>query len=190
MSSVTVKVEGLRDLDRALGQLKESTAKGVLRRVGIAALQPMAATARALAPDDPRTNAPKDLRASIKVSTSQKSGRQISFTLDGPSTVQVFMGPTKGGYPEAIIQEFGAAPHIIQRKSGAPMTWPATEGGAQGATIVRHPGNAPHPFMRPAFDQHAAGVIDYVARELGVEIQRTAERAGRRAAAAAARRGG
>jgi len=65
---VKIKVEGLRELDAALGALAaeygKTAGKAVLRRVADKALQPMAETARQLAPDDPATVG-KDLKASI-----------------------------------------------------------------------------------------------------------------------------
>jgi hypothetical protein len=47
---LTVKVEGLRELDAGLGELKKTTAKGVLRRTGKAALEPFDQAWRELAP--------------------------------------------------------------------------------------------------------------------------------------------
>lgn len=95
---VTVKVEGLRDLDAALGRLKASTAKGVLRRVGKAALQPFDAAWRSRAPR--RTG---ELAGSggvgSKLSRSQREAHERE------SFVEVFAGP--GPNPQAIQEEFG-----------------------------------------------------------------------------------
>src|SRR5690606_40484166 len=49
---VTVKIEGLNELDQALGQLPKSTAKATLRRVLREAAEPVARLARQKAPKD------------------------------------------------------------------------------------------------------------------------------------------
>lgn len=50
MAKVTVKIEGLKELDRALGELPKSTAKRVLQKVLKDAGEPLAQAARAKAP--------------------------------------------------------------------------------------------------------------------------------------------
>jgi hypothetical protein len=60
------------------------------------------------------------------------------------------MGPTKAGYPQAIPQEFGA---------------------------VQHP---PHPYMRPAWQQHHEGVFKFVGQRFGEVIGVFAKRLERR----------
>lgn len=105
----TVKVEGLADLEQALRKLPESVGRGVLRRVAMNALEPMADHARRLAPDDPVTGAP-DLHRSIVVSTRGGRGRATRAEV-AKHTVTVFMGPTKDGYPQAIPQEVGTPHH-------------------------------------------------------------------------------
>jgi HK97 gp10 family phage protein len=57
-----------------------------------------------------------------------------------------------GGVPQAHLQEFGSI----------------------------H--GAPQPFMRPAWDAHKQEALDRYKRELGTEIQKTAERRARKAA--------
>jgi len=106
----TVKIDGLRELDRALGSLPKATAKGVLRRVGIKALQPMAEAARQMAPDDPATSG-NDLKASItvggpaKLNTRQKRAERKA---EGKSFVTVYMGTADVA---AVPQEFGTVNH-------------------------------------------------------------------------------
>ena len=176
-----VKVSGLRELNAALRQLPLATQKRVLRRAATAALEPMAQTARDLAPDDLVTPAP-DLKTSIAVSSKQKSGRQLRRTKEGPASVIVYMGPTKDGYPEAIMSEFGSGPHVIKPKAGGKLAFGANGDFIVTASPVHHPGNAPHPFMRPAFDQHKVEAIASVGREVGGEIMKAAKRLARKAA--------
>lgn len=107
----TIRVDGLKELDAALGQLPKATAKGVLRRVGRKALEPMAETARQLAPDDPDTSQ-DDLKASITVGT-QLNARQKKLAKrdQGKALVTVYMGTADvAGVP----QEFGTVNHPPQ----------------------------------------------------------------------------
>lgn len=189
------RVEGLKDLDRALGQFKIGAAKGVLRRTAIEALTPIAETARDLAPDDPSTPAPNDLKSSIAISPRQKSSR-FSARGDLGTSVQMYVGPTGPGYPQAMVQEFGAKPHAIKPRTKGKARGKAKlafEAGGQGQVVgeVQHPGHAPHPFMRPAWDQHRDQLLPRVAEILWRQIRDTAGRIAKRAASKAAKsRGG
>jgi len=96
-----VRVEGLRELDQALGQLSKATGKNVLRRVGRKALEPVAEKARSLAPVDEG-----DLRDSIGVGTKLTTRqRKLHRRAGDRSTVEVFAGA--GGLPQATLREFG-----------------------------------------------------------------------------------
>jgi HK97 gp10 family phage protein len=155
---VTIRVDGLKELDRALSEMKTATAKGVVRRTMVKALQPMADEASRLAPDDPRTTS-QDLHRSIKVGDALKAGRSMfvkGFGF-GDGQVTVWMGPTREGYPQAIMQEFGT---------------------------VKQPAQ---PYMRPAWDAGKVQLLDDFAKGMAVEITKTAERAARKAAKIAAR---
>lgn len=155
---IEFKVEGLRELERALLELPRTTAKGVMRRVGIKALTPMRDEARALAPDDPATSPPYDLKSSIEIGSKRQKGR--SREREGPSEVVLYMGPTKFGYPQAMIQEAGSFKQPAQ------------------------------PYMRPAFDAKAHEAIDIIAKEGWSEIEKTNRRRAARAARLAAKQGG
>ena len=155
---VTVKFEGGCELDAALGALAaeygKPAGKAVLRRVADKALQPMAETARQLAPDDPATQG-NDLKASISVG-GKLTKRQASIARrdQDKAFVTRYMGTAD---PAGVQNEFG---NVHQ---------------------------APQPFMRPAFDQHAEGTIRRVGDELGPEIEKTAARLAKRRAAKAAK---
>lgn len=88
---------------RTLGHLPDLAKSKGLEPLVVKALEPMAETARFLAPDDPNTGPPYDLKSSIKVST-KKRGFKAFNRLDGAFA---FMGPTREGYPQAMFQEFG-----------------------------------------------------------------------------------
>jgi len=119
-----MKVDGLRELDAALGQFTKATAKGVLRRVGRDALEPMADAARSLAPDDPETPDP-DLESSITIGT-RLNKRQASMAKrdEGKAFVTVYMGTND---PAGVQQEFGNENHGPQ-----PFMRPAFDQHAQG----------------------------------------------------------
>lgn len=110
---ITMKIKGLKELDRALAQLPDAVAYDVIQGAALEALQPMADMARRLAPEDPSTPDP-DLNTSIVVSPHLKAGRATKFRGNGPYFVRVFMGPNMSGYPQAIMQEFGTRNHGAQ----------------------------------------------------------------------------
>jgi HK97 gp10 family phage protein len=129
----TVKVEGLRELDAALSAIaKQTTRKSVARRALKQAGEPILARARSLAPDDPRTRAPLDLTDSMALSSRQKSGRATKYRKESPSEVVIHIGPTKEGYPQAIMQEFGTVHHAAQ-----PYLRPAWDGEGGNRALGR-----------------------------------------------------
>lgn len=91
-----VKVEGFKEMDRALDELPKSIGKAILRRVALAALQPMRAKADALAPKKTYV-----LADSIDVSTRARGARRAKG-----SEVEAFMGPASSA--RSITQEFGS----------------------------------------------------------------------------------
>jgi HK97 gp10 family phage protein len=156
--SITVKIEGFADLEKALGELEKlATQKAVARRSLKAAAEPLARLAKSLAPDDPATSG-FDLAASIKVgnrlSRSQTRQHRKMFRNDR-AAVEMFVGA--GPLPQAVQQEFGNINH------------------------------GPQPFMRPAWEQDQRALLDRLKAELWADIQKTVERAARRAARLAAK---
>ncbi|MBB4185827.1 HK97 gp10 family phage protein [Sinorhizobium terangae] len=103
-----VKVEGLKELDRALQDLKQVTAKGVARRVLLKAATPIAEAGRSNAPLGPTGN----LKASYGVGTKLTKRQAKLHRKQSP--VEVFAGPND---PAAVQTEFGnehqaAEPHL------------------------------------------------------------------------------
>lgn len=150
---MTIQVHGLKELDRALQEMKTATSRGVVRRGLMKAMAPMAAAASGLAPDDPTTPAP-DLHRSIRVGDALKAGRGVLVRGFGfnDGQVTIWMGPTRGGYPQAVMQEFGTHNQPAQ------------------------------PYMRPAWDSGKERLLQDVASGLSVEVRKAAERAARLAA--------
>lgn len=119
----TVQTTGFRELEQAMSQLESRYARrGSGRNALRVAAEPIKERARSFAPDDPATQKPFDLTESIEHSTRQKSGPQRRYRRLPDHVIEVHVGPTKEGYPQAIPQEMGTVHH------------------------------AAHPFMRPAWD--------------------------------------
>ena len=150
VGTTRVKVEGLKEIKAALHKLlPPSTAKGVMRKVLRQRAKPIVKTAKDLAPVGPTI--PGELKRSIRVSSKQKSGRQQFRSREDRHTVYVYIGPTKDGYPQAIMQEFGT---------------------------INHP---PQPYMRPAWDKHKGSLLPDIGKDMWTEIRAAvARRAGRR----------
>jgi len=142
------RVEGLRELDAALSELtKQTTRRGVARRALKEAGEPIRERMEQLAPDDRRTDAPFDLKQSIALSSRQKSGRATKYRKESPTEVTVFIGPTKEGYPQAIMQEFGTVHHAAQ------------------------------PYMRPAWDAEGGGrALERIKKTLRAAIDKAVAR--------------
>jgi len=156
---VTVSVEGLREVDAALGQLAKATGRNVMRRVALARLEPMAEEARRLAPDNPDTGG-SDLKESIAVST-KLAGYARRLNRRSKSEAEAYMGPAgRGGAkapPQGTQQEFGNKNH------------------------------GPQPFMRPAWDGGQEALLDGIAADLSAEIEKAAARLAKKAARLAAK---
>lgn len=159
MGRTVVKVEGLRQINDALGQLGKATGRNVLRRVALARLEPMAEEARRLAPDNPNTGG-NDLKNSIDVST-KLAGYARRLNRKSKSEAEAHMGPAGHGGakapPQGTQQEFGNVNH------------------------------GPQPFMRPAWDGGKEALLDGIQSDLWSEIDKAAARQARKAARLAAK---
>lgn len=111
MARNTVRVEGLREVEAALGQLGKSTGRNVMRRVAVARLEPMAKEMRRLVPVDSG-----DLKDSIAVTTKNPKRNRKK------SEVEAHAGP--GRHPQGHLREFGG-----DKNPPAPFVRPAWDGG-------------------------------------------------------------
>ncbi len=148
-------LEGIADIERMLGELPANIAKGAARRSLRRGGEVFAERARELAPDDPTTpnaNDPQDLKTSIKVASRQATGRSRRRTREGGDEALAWVGPTKEGFPQAIMQEFGTAEHEAQ------------------------------PYMRPAWEEKQDEALSVITKDLGPEILKTAQRLAKRLA--------
>ncbi|MEA1015590.1 HK97-gp10 family putative phage morphogenesis protein [Sphingosinicella sp. LY1275] len=109
-----VTVTGLRELDAALGELGKSLGKGVLRRVGMKALEPVKERAQMLVPVDEGR-----LRDSIVIGTSLNKSARRSERGEARSSVTVYCGTSnRNGVP----REYGT-----WRTAAQPFMRPAWE---------------------------------------------------------------
>jgi len=107
---ITVKTQGFRELDAALSEFSKATARNVLRRAGIAALEPVADAMKARAPEESG-----DLIDAIQVGT--KLGKRQKRQNRSPSNVEVYVGvaDVNGKHvPAGTQQEFGNENHPPQ----------------------------------------------------------------------------
>lgn len=175
---VTVKVDGLRDLDAALGQLTKATARNTLKRVLKMAGQPIA--------DAARLNAPfksGELKESIQVSPKIKNAvgkaefaAAMRAGLGKAAAVEALREARRGTAGSFAVMHVGPA----QAKSKADAI----------KRIVQEFGSvkqAPNPYMRPAWDAEQGVALEIIKDKMGSEIQKAAERARVRAARKAAK---
>jgi HK97 gp10 family phage protein len=102
---ITIKLEGLSELQTVLRQLPDATAKNVLRRVMKECLQPIAEAARRYAPVDEG-----ELRDSITVGTRLSSRQKRMHRKVSPDDVDMFAGA--GPIKHAHLVEFGSENNI------------------------------------------------------------------------------
>lgn len=102
---ISFHVEGLRELDAALGDLPKATAKNTMRRVLLKGGEPIVDAAKRLAPE-----LSGDLKTSLDVST-KLSARQKRENRRNPSQSYVEAYAGAGALPQAHLREFGADHH-------------------------------------------------------------------------------
>lgn len=105
--TVRVKVEGLKEIAEALGDLPKATAKNVMRRVMVKRAEPIAEKARSLVPVEEG-----HLKASIHVATRLSRRQRKLRRKRHKDDVDVFVGP--GTDPAAHLQEYGSSQHPAQ----------------------------------------------------------------------------
>lgn len=163
---MSIKVEGLAELEKALFQLgSPSTARRVGQRALLVAAEPMVAAIKALAPKDQM-----NLAEAVKAQPSNKNRRadlaEVVIGLDGS------VKPTR---------------EVARIRHSEKHQGPAIDLGVQGYGSMQEFGTQKmpaHPFFRPGFDQTAPEVIVRVGKTLGPEIEKSAARLARRQAKA------
>lgn len=177
VGKLKVSVDGLKELDAALGELSKATARGVMRRALIKAAQPMVLKAAALAPKGETGELSGSIIAATKNSVDGDAGKRAFGEVmraggskaqartalrdarreagAGKATVEVYVGPAKAKSKrnaiKRIVQEFGSVKQ------------------------------APRPYLRPAFSSTREQVLGRIKGELTTEIDKAARRAAARA---------
>ncbi|WP_034658295.1 HK97-gp10 family putative phage morphogenesis protein [Chelativorans sp. J32] len=124
-----VKIEGLRELDRALGQLPKATGKSVLRRVLKEAGEPIARAARDRAPKL-ELHLVENIDVGTKLTRRQAALHRKTFA-DDRASAEVFVGAAD---PAGVQQEFGNERHPPQPFMRP--AWDATK--RQALHIIEH----------------------------------------------------
>lgn len=146
--TTSFELKGFKELYRAIDHLPEVVKKTELQPLLVESLEPMAEYARVMAPDDPLTGPPWNLPTSIEVSTRQRSGRARADRSLGKYDARAFMGPTKFGYPQAMMQEFGTINNVAQ------------------------------PYMRPAWDSEKTTALSIIAKGMAKRLTMIAQKYG------------
>jgi HK97 gp10 family phage protein len=166
-----VRVDGLRELEKALLELAPSVGKGVMRRTLLKAGAPIQEQAQQLAPErDPDApvitykrngkeviRRPGTMKALVQMGTRLTKRQAATAKREGKSSVEVYVGTRDR---MARLQEFGTSDTPAQ------------------------------PFMRPAWDANKDGAVEIIRTEMGGEIQKAAARAARKTARLAKKAGG
>jgi len=174
-SRTTVKLEGLKELNDALGDFSKATAGNILKRAVGTAGAMFAEHASAIAPKDTG-----QLKREIKVSKPK------------------IITPGKAAYAQAMREtgdkaEAAAAARAANKSAGGTGRSAVTHVGPTkkaGQGMLQEFGTAHHraqPFMRPTFDADGGKLVDVIRDTLAEEIDKATKRAERKAARLAAK---
>lgn len=153
MATKTVKLTGFKELERALSELPKATGKNVLRRIAKGALEPMADSAAAKAPE--RTG-----RLAFSIAVSEKRTRRAKR----PSSTMFSKGKFKSSASTGIHMAMGPASGF-----GAALNYATF---AEFGTIDT-PAFA---YMRAAWHAGAVPALEYIKANLGSEIDKAAKK--------------
>jgi HK97 gp10 family phage protein len=147
----TVKLEGFKELEKALAELPKATGKNVLRRIAKAALESMADAAAAKAPADQGP-------LSFSISVSEKRTRRAKG-----GGARLVGGKWRSAASEGIEVAMGPAAGLGTLYYATHVEFGTVDAPAQ-------------PYMRPAWDAGAEKALDFVKDNLGNEVAKAAAR--------------
>lgn len=158
-SMVSMKVEGLSDLEEALRELPKATAKNTIRRALLAAAQPIEQQAQSLI--RVRRVSPAVVTAKVKFTTGDAGKRAFAEALA--------RGATREEAGEAAHQANDTSddPSITSGVTSVGPTKRAFYGFEFGTRQ-----QAPKPFMRPAWDTHKTASVNTIKDELKTQIEK------------------
>lgn len=155
----TFKVDGLLDLNAALSTMSKGLARGALTRVAVNALKTEFVPVAKSLAPDDPATGGLDLKESIIAGPASKLNARQKRLNKKRDDRSFGEGFAGTADVSGIQQEFGNVNH------------------------------GPQPFMRPAWSQTQKPLLDHVAKNAWTEVEKTANRAAKRAAAKAARAG-
>ena len=145
-----MKLKGGRELGTFLAQFQDKLQKKFLRN----ALRRGTNVTR----DKAREMAPKQSgKLSMSIKTDTRTNREQAIARVRLKGKHAFLGH---------FFEYGVAPHVIEAKDGFVLKY-----GDKVVKSVDHPGLAPRPFMRPAFDITAKDAVNEVGKALHEFVQ-------------------
>jgi len=133
----TVKFEHADELKKALARLSKNAAGAVLRDAALDGAKVLQQAANA---DAPGPHIETDV-----VSVSKKQ-------------VVIAVGPDKEHWYYQFL-ETGSPPHTIMPSEKSALRWPDGD-EAVFTSVVKHPGMAARPFLRPAIDEHWGAAVN------------------------------
>lgn len=166
-----IKIEGLKELDAALGDMSKATARNVLYRVLNKAAKPLDEAWRANAPV---------LTGALKRSGGIQKAGAVDFNAAYSATLSA------GGTSDEAV----AAGREAQRNSDRSFAEIVVGPGKNPQAITQEFGTEHHPpqaFFRPAWEANESGILETIKTDLKAEIDKAAARAARKAAKLAAK---
>lgn len=155
----TFKLEGFKELDRALGELPKRTGKNALRRTLRKAAEPILGEMKSAAPKDTGRMVSK-IAESGKLTANERNGDVAEFIGIGEDGQKVF---GKQAARNAVTIHVGAT----GKKQNSPVPMWVEFGTAE------MPAN---PFMRPAWESNKNKALNIIKVELKGEIEKAAKR--------------
>lgn len=185
--AVTVDVRGLRELERALGEIeKRATQKTVVRNTLKKAAEPTAEMMRSGA----AATWDSKIAGNIIVSTKIKNEAGKAAYAASMRETRGDKGASVKAMRDARRAAKGTLPPVLMYVGPGERSWrahwvefgisPHTNAGIYAGT--RHPGVRPNPFIRPAWDATQNVALDIVATEMWTQINKAAKRQARRKA--------
>lgn len=130
----------------------------------------MAETMRALAPDDPATDAP-DLKSSIAVTgpgqTTPPYSQPGGSAVVPENMAAITVGNEEVRYPHMV--EYGTAPHAVDKGANNHTLLGKARKAMKLGTM--HPGTPAQPFFWPAFRMHSKKSLAAIKRGIGKAIR-------------------
>lgn len=168
MPAANFVIDGIEDLQNALGRVNENMQGKAARRALTKGGAHIVKDARRLVPSR---------FGLLKISLGQKVRSRRGLVVSAIGARRGFKskkadqirtrGKTAGGSSPsryAHLVEFGTAPHIIKPNNAEAL---AILSSGKVVDEVNHPGSRPHPFLRPAFEMNRTAAFTVMSRTLG-----------------------